>query len=176
MRREHLVAWRSRIRLVGRPAAQPARSPRPSAVTMPARIRCFTWTPPRKTLATRVAGGGRGSCLAEQPAEQRRQGGDDQDRHQQQPGRPRARGRPALDPKHDAHGRHDERQHAAVRHGACPAPALGSRPRGADAASPHLTGLARAAGLHTQRLWPSEGASMAKRGSGLQGTVEAPVT
>jgi len=36
-------------------------------------------------------------------------------------------------------------------------PALGSRPRGADAASPLLTGLARAAGLHTQRPGALEG-------------------
>jgi hypothetical protein len=50
----------SRIRLVGRPPAQPARSPRLNAVTMAVRVRRFTCTHPRKTLATRVAGGGGG--------------------------------------------------------------------------------------------------------------------
>ena len=88
-------------------------------------------------------------CLAEQLAEQRRQGGDDQDRHQQEPCRPCARVRPALDPEHDANDRENNRQHEAVRYGSWRAPAYRRRKyTGPQHAS---LGVASAAGTWSQR-------------------------
>ena len=82
-------------------------------------------------------------CLAEQPAEQHRQGRNHHDRHQQQPGAPRARVRPAPDPEPEADDREEQRHPEAKRHGCAPTaipigvPAA-PRCRGGSSGRPHM--------------------------------------